>query len=155
MLRLEKALDDCLDQLKIQFQTFHPEVDIDMSETDELDSIASGSLQASGGSGYHTSSLRNRLVRFSGSSNNSNSFNAAEMERLRQKINKLEGENTSLRQQVHDMKLLLGEEEEEDEPNSNNKDGRGGGKSKVELSEAGVWNLVRQLNFDGKSAKIL
>ena len=160
MLRLEKALDDCLDQLKTQCQTFHPEADIDMSETDELDSIASGSLQAGG---VHTSSLRHRVVRFSGSSSGASH---AEMERLRTKINKLESENMSLRQEVNELRILLGQEMIEDKTTSSNNNGEEKNASnddgddvdeerKVELSEAGVWNLVRQLNFDGKSAKLL
>jgi hypothetical protein len=130
MIRLEKALDECLEHLKSRCQKLHP--DTDMSETDDLDSIASGSV------GVGTLSLRNRVVRFGGQER--------EVERLRQKLTRKEQENVDLRQQVTELKRILGHDDEI-HPNGEEKKVE----DKVELSEGGVWNLVRKLNFSDKT----
>jgi hypothetical protein len=134
MIRLEKALDECLEHLKSRCQQLHP--DTDMSETDDLDSIASGSL------GVGTLSLRNRVVRFGGQER--------EVERLRQKLTRVEQENLALQQQVTELKRMLGHDDEVQQ-NGEKKKVEDKDASRVELSEGGVWNLVRKLNFSDKT----
>jgi hypothetical protein len=82
MIRLEKSLDVCLERLKGRCSQLN--VDADMSETDDLDSIASGSIRS--------------IVRFAG--------HHREVERLTQKLSKLEVENRDLRQQVRELETL-------------------------------------------------
>ena len=102
-----------------------------MSDTDDLDSIASGSFAVRSG-------LKTRVVRFAGQER--------EVERLREKLTKAEKENSLLRQQVRELSRLLGRDVPEigEEKKADEKDLKGAG---FELSEGGVWNPVRRLNF--------
>lgn len=98
MLRLEKALDECLDHLKMRCSALYG--DTDLSDTDDLDSIASGR------DSINTFGVRKSVVRFAG--------HHREVERLTDKVSKLERENRTLRQEVIELKVLLGHDDEEE-----------------------------------------
>ncbi|CAJ1941726.1 unnamed protein product [Cylindrotheca closterium] len=72
MIRLEKSLDECLDNLKVRCSKLH--VEIDMSDTDDLDSIASSSAS------LNAISLRRSSVRFG---------HHSEIERLKKKLSQV------------------------------------------------------------------
>jgi hypothetical protein len=133
MIRLEKSLDVCLERLKSRCSQLN--VDADMSDTDDLDSIASGSLGA-----------RRSIVRFAG--------HHREVERLTQKLSKVEVENRDLRQQVRELETLLGRkskdggvdgEEEKAEEEKLQKEGQ----ARPELSEGRIWGILRKI--DGRT----
>ena len=109
-----------------------------MSETDDLDSIASGSF-------VPRASMRTRVVRFAGQER--------EVQRLREKLSKAENENSVLRQQVRELSRLLGRDvpEMDEEKKADEKDSKG---QEFELSEGGVWNLVRRLNFHDSDSSL-
>lgn len=127
MLRLEKALDECLEKLRSRLDE-----DIYDDEFDELDSITSG------GVGSTSASMSNRVVRFT--------VQERQVERLRADVGRLEKENAMLREEVKRLKRgiigveddAISEEKKGDEPSF---------PGRVELSERGVWNVVKQLNF--------
>jgi hypothetical protein len=133
MVRLERALDVCLERLKARCSKLCPEGD--MSETDDVDSLASGSY---GRISMNIPSFsRSRVVRFGGEEK--------EVESLLRRLTKSEEENRTLRRKVDDLQNLLGQSGDRkcvDEKKSEDSD------PKTELSEGGVWNLVRRLNFD-------
>jgi hypothetical protein len=139
MVRLEKGLDECLERLKERCQKLRPELDV--YADDDLDSIASstrGSVSMTTASG--------RVVRF-GSQEGA-------VERLRKKLASTEQESASLKQQVKELQALLGllpeamknQENSEEEKKLDDKEQD----HRIPLSEGGVWNLVRQLNFTEK-----
>jgi len=136
MIRLEKSLDECLESLKRRWQDLGPEPD--MSETDDLDSITSNSVSG------HSVGLRSRVVRFGS--------NGRELERLKSRLARAEKDNISLRQQIVDLKRQLGQETSSEEKKLDEQE-----KDRVELSEGGVWGLVKKLKFTdhGDSTKLL
>jgi len=127
MLRLEKALDECLERLKSRI-----EYDFYDDDMDEVDSIASG------GVGSTVASMSNRAVRFS--------VQERKVERLQVELGRLEKENAKLREEVSFLKRKLHGDEAEtaEEKKGDEKDDFPG---RVELSEGVVWNVVKQLNF--------
>ncbi len=129
MLRLEKALDECLEKLKSRID--HDDYDDDF----DLDSIASG------GVGSTVASASNRAVKFS--------VQERKVERLQSELGRVERENAKLRDEVSVLKRkLLGDHvADSEEKKGDEKDEFPG---RVELSEGSVWNVVKQLNFDNK-----
>lgn len=120
MLRLEKALDECLEQLKVRF-----EMDTH-DDLDDLDSIASSGL------GSHGASLsRTSVVRFTSQQH--------EVERLRLELSRVERENASLREQVESLRRV-GPNGEAKEEEKKNEDGEA---RRVELTERDVWRVVK------------
>lgn len=89
-LRLEKALDDCLNRLEAQMRANNP--DYDWSANDELDSIASNSM---------VSTSRVRIIGRPFSQN-------SEPPALRQRYTSLERENQQLREEVMRLRTLMG-----------------------------------------------
>ena len=130
MIRLEKSLDECLERLKSRCTTLHG--DADLSDTDDLDSIASGSAS------INTFGVRKSFVRFAG--------HHREVERLAEKISKLERENTTLRHQVKELKILLGIPAGSDEKDEEEKKAKEEETGPTILSEGGVWNLLRKID---------
>lgn len=134
MIRLEKSLDVCLETLKRRCNQLN--VDTDMSDTDDLDSIASGGASLS---------VRRSAVRFAG--------HHREVERLKQKLTKLEVENCDLRQHVREMETLLGRSSDgivdSEEKKAEGVKLQEAVKASTELSEGRVWNLLRK--FDGRA----
>ena len=113
--------------------------DADLSDTDDLDSIASGSAS------INTFGVRKSVVRFAG--------HHREVERLAEKISKLERENNNLRHQVKELKILLGlppegdeKDEEEKKVNEEEKKAKEEETGPTLLSEGGVWNLLRKID---------
>lgn len=92
MIRLEKALDECLERLKSRFDS-----DI-LDDGDDLDSIASSGIGAA-----TTASLSNRVVRFT--------VQERQVERLKQELKRMEKENLALRQQISELKKLQSSED--------------------------------------------
>jgi len=124
MLRLEKALDECLESLKSRLNR-----DFAYDDFDELDSIASG------GVGSTNASMTNRVVRFA--------VQERQVEKLQVELIKVEKENAMLREEVVMLKKRFLEQEPSEE-----KKGEEQEFNRVELSERGVWNVVKQLNFE-------
>eukprot|EP00934_Nitzschia_sp_Nitz4_P004631 Nitzschia sp. Nitz4//scaffold181_size46380//4021//6696//NITZ4_007169-RA/size46380-processed-gene-0.19-mRNA-1//1//CDS//3329539486//4621//frame0 len=79
MIRLEKALDECLERLKSRF------ADSDVFDGDELDSIASSSVGPA-------SLTTTRVVRFT--------VQEQQVERLKSELSRVEQENQALREQL-------------------------------------------------------
>ena len=129
MLRLEKVLDECLEQLKVRF-----EMDTH-DDLDELESIASSGL------GANAVGLRTSVVRFTGQQQ--------EVERLRSELSRVERENASLREEVQ---LLRGgrsvgsggggedEEEKKHEDAATYKPPT----TSIRLTERDVWKVVKR-----------
>ena len=136
MIRLEKSLDMCLERLKTRCSKLH--ADTDLSDTDDLDSIASGSTS------INTLGARKSVVRFSGQHR--------EVERLKQKLSKLEVENRDLQQQVRELKILLGQDlGEEEKKAEEEKLADEKIRSGVGLSEGMVWDILRKVDGRKKS----
>lgn len=127
MLRLEKALDECLENLKGRLNQ-----DFAYDDYDELDSIASGGVASS------SASMSNRVVRFS--------VQERQVETLQTELSKVERENATLREEVMSLKrrFLAKDEDVTEEKKGDEKEFI----ARVELSERGVWNVVKQLNFE-------
>jgi regulator of replication initiation timing len=134
MVRLERSLDDCLERLKIRCQKLRP--DTDMSDIDDLDSITSGRVD------LHGSSLRKPVVRFAGQER--------EVERLKAKLASVEKENISLRQEVSELKGLVGHDDTQQIGEEKKADH--GETDLVELSEGGIWHLVRKTKSRDKKS---
>jgi regulator of replication initiation timing len=100
--------------------------DTDLSDTDDLDSIASGSTS------INTFGARKSIVRFVG--------HHREVERLKEKVSKLERENRGLRQKVEELENILGHNDE-DQKNEEEKKTEEELAKTLELTEGGVWNL--------------
>jgi hypothetical protein len=135
MIRLETALDECLERLKNRCHQLYS--DFDMSESDDLDSIASNGVN------LNRASFSNRVVRFAGQDR--------EVERAREKLAKAEEEILSLRTQVRELKSHLGQDVDTRQLGEEKKTDEKDGESALNLSEGGVWNLVQQLNFTEKT----
>jgi len=137
MIRLEKALDECLISLEQRVRELHP--DADWSNHDDIESIASSSLMLN-------SSTRVRIIGRPPSGGRDR-----EAEHVRQKMASLEQENKSLREQLAEMQKLLskngtstsespkGQKEAEDEEKKETSSVRA---SLSDGAEGGVWNLV-------------
>jgi predicted acylesterase/phospholipase RssA len=135
MLRLEKALDDCLARLEGRMRCLHP--DFERSNTDDVESISS-SVAASSGGGHRVRIVGPPPIGMS----------LRETERMRQKVTGLEHENESLRQEIRRLQKLLTEQgldagrmviETRQERNE-----RGSERSLLsEGSEGAIWNLMR------------
>lgn len=131
MIRLEKALDECLERLKGRLNDdFH-------DDFDELDSIASG------GFGSTSVGVNTRVVRFS--------VQERKVEKLQAELSKIENENARLRQEVLELKRrLLAADDESEEKKREDKEVISSPSSRLELSERQVWNVVKQRHGDDK-----
>jgi hypothetical protein len=127
MLRLENALDECLESLKSR-------LDRDFSyRYDDFDDYSI----ASGGVGSASASMSNRVVRFT--------VQERQVEKLQAELAKVERDNVMLREEVAILKRRF---LPQDEAVSEEKKGEDKEFNRVELSdERGVWNVVKQLNF--------
>ncbi len=102
MIRLEKALDDCLERLKGRLNNdFH-------DDFDDMDSIASGGLGSTSASINST-----RVVRFS--------VQERKVEQLRTELSKAAKENAKLREELAELKkrLLVDDDLEEKKRDDN------------------------------------
>lgn len=143
MMRLEKALDDCLNRLEDRMRTIAP--DADWSMHDDIDSIASSSVIA------NSSSCRVKIV---GRPPIGLSMRDRETERLRKSLNTLEKENTELRKQLEELKRIQKNADgRESRQEQNDADGRGDLERSASLSEGSegqIWGLVlRRKRFGG------
>jgi hypothetical protein len=93
MIRLEKALDDCLARLEARIRSIHPESD--WSTHDDIESIESSSMVAS--SSVHR-------VRIVGRPSNGLTLRDRDNERLRRIVSGLERENQQLRDELERMR---------------------------------------------------
>lgn len=117
MIRLEKSLDECLEHLKNRCSKLH--VEIDMSDADDLDSIASSSTN------LNAISLRRSSVRFG---------HHSEIDRLNKKLFNLENENQDLRTKLKELERILRsnvdkKQDLDEEKNADGKLGIGGEKT--------------------------
>ena len=126
MLRLEKALDECLESLKSRLDR-----DFAYDDFDELDSITSG------GAGSTGASLSNRIVRFT--------VQERKVAALQAELTKVETENAKLREEVMALKSAT---LAPDVDATEHKKGESNVVNRVALSERGVWNVVKQLTFE-------
>ena len=130
MLRLEISLDEGLERLKSRVQELGPDYD----ESDDLDSIASGSTVQ-----VLTSSRMYRTVRFGSASR--------QLESLQNKLTTMEIENTMLRQEVEEMRMrMAGRNETDGSQTPEEKETDDKESDLVILSEGNVFNLVRGAN---------
>jgi hypothetical protein len=150
MIRLEKALDDCLSRLEARIRAMHPESE--WSTNDDIESIESSSIFAS--SAGHR-------VRIVGRPSNGATLRDRDNERLRRLVSGLERENQKLRdelerlrsgvptsrnaelQQLHeDQGLSIGSDDMDDKVIPN------GTRPEITTlsdgSEGRIWNLVRR-----------
>jgi len=127
MIRLEKALDECLEKLKGRLNNdFH-------DDYDDVDSIASGGLGSTSGSG---SIPNTRIVRFS--------VEDRRVEKLQAEVSRLEEENARLRQQVHDFQRKMVAADDSEEKKHEDKDMvLPSSRRPQELSERHVWSVVK------------
>lgn len=140
MLRLEKALDDCLARLESRMRMLNPAVDL--SNYDDIESIESSSVVAS--------SSVNR-VRIIGRPPSGLTMRDRDSERLRRRLSGLERENQHLREELerlqHQSKQNTEEtssefRQEKDERESQNT-ATTGRTALSDGSEGAIWNLVR------------
>ena len=141
MIRLEKALDECLITLEQRVRELHP--DVDWSNHDDIESIASSSLMPH-------SSTRVRII---GRPPSILASRDREAEQARQKMSTLERENQELKEQLAEMQKLLAQksassgESPKDQNESENEEKKESASNSVRASvsdgeEGGVWNLV-------------
>jgi hypothetical protein len=142
MIRLEKAVEDCLMRLEDRMRAIAPE--LEWSLHDDIESIASGSA-------VHSSS-RNGGVRIVGRPplGGGSSFRGIdrEAERTRKRLSALEEENDHLRKEVEQLRKLVGSsitksesrDEGDDRPDEQEAIHRAGSMS--DGSEGAVWGLV-------------
>jgi cell shape-determining protein MreC len=98
MLRLEKSLDEGLDQLKARLQELRPELDLsEAAEDDDVESIASSTVHT-----HAQYTNGGRFVRFTASS-----ASAREVERLQNNLSRAEEENRHLRQEAKELRDIL------------------------------------------------
>jgi TAG lipase/steryl ester hydrolase/phospholipase A2/LPA acyltransferase len=130
MIRLEKALDDCLARLEARMRVMDP--DIDLANHDDVESIASSSLLAS------NSASRVRIIGRPSFVNHS--VRDRESDRLRQ-------ENQHLQLEIERLRKLLQEKEEQSEARQekNERDDPASWRASLsDVSEGAIWNLVRK-----------
>jgi cell division protein FtsB len=131
MIRIEKALDECLEKLKGRLNNdFH-------DDFDDLDSIASGGL------GSTSASINTRVVRFS--------VEERRFEKLQAENSKLEEDNARLRQEINELKRKLLGEDESEEKKREDKDMAPTGR-RLELSERDVWSIVKSHQAHDKNS---
>ena len=137
MIRLEKALDDCLARLEVRIRSINPESD--WSTHDEIESIESSSVVAS--SSIH----RVRIIGRPPQQPNWSIARDRDAEGLRRKVSGLERENQLLREELEKLQSSVKASPSIDEPDQifvpDCID-----TEKVALfdeSEGEVWNLVR------------
>ena len=137
MIRLEKALDDCLARLEGRIRSMNPESD--WSTHDEIESIESSSVIAS--SSIH----RVRIIGRPAPQPNGSIARDRDAERLRRKVSGLERENQLLREELEklqrytDISPSMDDTDQQVDPDCIDTD-------KITLldgSEGEVWNLVR------------
>ena len=132
MIRLEKALDECLEKLKVRLNNDYQD------DFDDVDSIASG------GVGSGSASITNtRLVRFS--------VEDRRVEKLQAEVSQLEDENARLRQELDEFKRRMIAADDSEEKKHEDKDmvvpsSRG---RPQELSEH-VWSVVKSSQADNQ-----
>jgi len=138
MIRLEKSLDECLEHLKIRCSKLH--VEIDMSDADDLDSIASSSAS------LNAISLRRSSVRFG---------HHSEIERLNRKVSKLEGENQDLRKKLKELERILPSNVDlkKDEEKKIDCKLEIEGREAQDISEGRVWDILRDLDRRNNTSK--
>lgn len=136
MVRMERALDQCLARLEERTQLLNPEGGDWSHHDDDLDSIAS--------TGSMIPSSMNQRVRFFGP--------GREAERLKRKVMNLERENFALKQQLEDMQRVvtavrMRESKDDDDDDNDNPallpEGRVNGSKTLHLQEKDVWNVLR------------
>ena len=125
MIRLEKSLDACLEQLKVRCSSIH--VDVDISDADDLDSLASGSTN------MNAMSLRRSTVRFSGQ--------LAEVGKLNKKVKQLETENRDLRKRLKELECAVRSDADQAEEFAD--ENKKVDSNVQNMSEARVWNILR------------
>ena len=130
MICLEHALDEALDHLKARLQELRPETDLAEDAADDLDSIASSTMNA-----LSAPHRRVRTVRFSDS---------REAKTLQKKLSQVEQENQALRTEVRRLKSLLGHNDDEEKKAEDEK----GGTAANILSEGGVLKFIFQNTLD-------
>lgn len=128
-------MDECLERLKARCSKLHRETD--MSDADDLDSIASSSASPS------VMGLRRSSVRFAGQH--------LEFERLKQKVSKLEDENQDLKSKLREVEIFLRskvdkEKESEEKKEVDGKEEIEKGNNSQEISEGRVWEILRDLD---------
>jgi hypothetical protein len=144
MIRLEKALDDCLARLEGRIRSMNPESD--WSAHDEIESIESSSVVASGS--VHRVRIIGRPTA------QANGTTAHDSERLRRKVSSLERENQLLREELEKLKSSVDTSPNHDEPDQiivpdcidTNKI------VLMDDSEGEVWNLVRSGSTTGNTS---
>jgi predicted RNase H-like nuclease (RuvC/YqgF family) len=119
MIRLERAIDECLEALDERQRLLSPELDWSHYDGDDIESIASSSRQSSAMSG-----------RFFGF--------GREQEHLKKKVHTLEEENRELKRQLEEMRRQQQNLSNEEVPNDDEQP------QQVSLTEKVVWNLVRR-----------
>jgi hypothetical protein len=147
MIRLEKALDDCLARLETRIRTLNP--DVDWSCHDDIDSIESGSAAF-----VTAPTSTNHRVRIVGRPPSGIQQRDRESERLRRKVTGLERENQELREELDRLHLQLSASSgdlalttnpvqyKDDERDSQNT-ATTARTTMSDGSEGAVWNLVR------------
>jgi predicted acylesterase/phospholipase RssA len=142
MIRLEKALDECLTRLEDRARALQP--DSDWSNHDDVESIASSSYMALG------SANRVRIV-----GRPPSAIRERDSERVRQKVGNLEHENLELRKQVEELQHMLAKNSsgsvapvESKEKETNAADQDPGHPSLSAGSEGAIWNLVQRSTSD-------
>jgi hypothetical protein len=137
MIRLEKALDDCLARLESRMRMLNP--DVDWSNHDDIESIESSSIVASGST--------NHRVRIIGRPPSCPSVRDHDLERLRLRMSGLERENQHLREELERLrkqtKQLSDESKQERDERESQNTATTGRTSLSDGSEGSVWNLVR------------
>jgi Patatin-like phospholipase len=114
MLRVERALEDCLLRLEARCREVCPDVDWGSSNDDDVESITSSSIPAGGSSsaGRHP---QQRMVRIIGRPPGVGGANSAREnynnERMKTKMTRLEQENSALREQLALLHATLNQRE--------------------------------------------
>jgi prefoldin subunit 5 len=124
MTCLERSLDEALDTLKSRLAELRPDTDMAEDMADDLESIASSTMNPM--AAPHRMA---RTVRFGGS--------YGEVEKLQKKLSKVEQENQSLRKEIRELKILLGQNDDEEEKLDSKQS-----KTNI-LSEGGVLKIIR------------
>jgi prefoldin subunit 5 len=125
MICLERSLDEALDHLRVRLHELRPDNDFAEDADDELDSIASSTMNA-----LCAPHHRVRTVRFSDSK---------EVKTLQKKLSQVEQENRALRNEVSRLKSLLGRSDNEEKTAENDK---AGGSANI-VSEGGILKFIR------------
>jgi hypothetical protein len=129
MLRLEKALDECVSRLESQLERH----DGDWSNQDDIDSIASGSAMAS-------SFARVRIVGRPPSGFGVRG--SIEADRTRRQLVRLEEENRKLREEVLELKKQSSRQSAGPTNGSNDNANENVGPTTADGSEGAAWNVV-------------